>query len=165
MRFSLKWLLGATAYVALVAGAIGSGKGVFADSVWAVSFLSLTYAAVTACNPGSERQAAAIGFTILAIAHVVGLWFVADRLPATHFFTLLGYSVSSGGDLYVAIFQPIENQPSQVTYRAVPVGIAMVRTANAISTLLAGLVGCVIGALAYRPAGRPNLLASGGTPA
>jgi hypothetical protein len=154
MRFSLKWLLGATAYVALVAGAVASGKGIFADSVWAVSFLALTYAAVTACNPGSERQAAAIGFTIVATAHVIGLWFVADRLPAAHFFTMLGYSVSPDGELYVAVFQPMENQPSQLTYRAVPVGIAIVRTANAIVTLLAGLVGCMIGALAYRRASR-----------
>jgi hypothetical protein len=150
MRFSLKWLLGATAYVALVAGAIGSGKGVFADGVWAVSFLALTYAAVTACSPRSERQAAAMGFTIVATAHVVGLSFVADRLPASHLFTVLGYSVAPDGELYVAVFQPIASQPNQVTFRHVQVGGIVVRTANAVGSMIAGLVGCVIGALAYR---------------
>jgi hypothetical protein len=150
MRFSLKWLLGVTAYVALVAGAIGSGKGVFADGVWAVSFLLLTYAAVIACNPHSERQAAAMGFTIVAAAHVVGMYVVADRLPASHFFSALGYGVSPHGGLFVAVFEPIANQPDQVTYRSVPVGGIVVRTANAVATMLAGLTGCVIGALAYR---------------
>jgi hypothetical protein len=154
MRLSLKWLLAATAYVALVAGAIGSGSGVFSDAVWAVSFLVLAYAAVTACNPQSERQAAAIGFSIVATAHVVGLWFLADRLPAAHFFSLIGYSVSGDGDVYVRVFQPIENEPSQVTYRRVPIDRAVVRTANAIATMIAGLVGCAIGALAYRHVGR-----------
>jgi hypothetical protein len=149
MRYSLKWLLGATAYVALVAGAIGSGRGVFADGVWAVSFLMLTYAAVTACSPGSERQAAALGFTIVAAAHVVGMYVVADRLPASHFFSVLGYSVAEG-ELYVAEVQPIASQPSQVTYRHVLVGGNVIRTANAVGTMLAGLVGYAIGALAYR---------------
>jgi hypothetical protein len=84
------------------------------------------------------------------VAHVVGLCFVGDRLPATHFLTLLGYSVSLDGNLYVAVIQPIENQPIQVTYRAVPVGTVVVSTAHAIGTMFAGLVGCAIGALAYR---------------
>jgi hypothetical protein len=150
MRFSLKWLLGVTAYVALVAGAIGSGKGVFADGVWGISFLLLTYAAVTACNPHSERQAAAIGFTIVAAAHVVGMWLIPDRLPASHFFSALGYGVTPNGEVFVAVFQPIANQPGQVTYRHMPAGWVMVRTANAVGTMLAGLVGCAIGALAYR---------------
>jgi hypothetical protein len=153
MRFSLKWLLGATAYVALVAGAIRTGSGLFADVVWAVSFLALTYATVTACNPRSERQAAAIGFALVATAHVVGLCFVAERLPATHFFSMLGYTVSLDGDLYVPIIQPISNQPSQVTHRAVPVGTVMVSTAHAIGTMFAGLIGIAIGALAYRHRG------------
>jgi hypothetical protein len=162
MRFSLKWLLGATAYLALVAAAIGSGGNGVSNAVWAVSFLVLTYAAVTACHPRSERQAAAIGFSIVATAHLAGLWFIADRLPAAHFFSVIGYSVSDG-DVYVRVFQPIENEPSQVTYRRVPIYRAVVRTANAIATMIAGLVGCAIGALAYRQNGQSAVLRAAGS--
>jgi hypothetical protein len=79
MRFSLKWLLLCTAYVALVAGAfvsrndllagaLGSRSSFLADAVWAVTLCAICYAIVVACFGIAERRPAALGFALLATA-------------------------------------------------------------------------------------------------
>jgi hypothetical protein len=120
MRFSLRWLLLATAYVALVAAALRIGTVEFAHSVWVVSFLALCYAVVIACNPKSRRQAAAIGFVTLATIHIACLLIDPDT--------------------------PV----SRIVYLVTGQRSTELSIVNGAFVLVAGLIGCGVGALAYR---------------
>ncbi len=66
MRYSLRWLLLAMAYVALVAAAIGAIGSMFVDILWIVWIVSLCYAFVAMCVGKDRRRAMAVGFVARA---------------------------------------------------------------------------------------------------
>jgi hypothetical protein len=148
MRFSLRGLLLATAYVALVAGAIGSRSALLADAVWLVSIAVTFYAGVVAGASTGVRRATAIGFVVWFAAYFAGLYFIPNRMPANQLLTALGNNVS-GGLLYV-----IETAPSATTGLQSPVTFiadsgAIVSTANAVGAMVSGWIGFGLATLAY----------------
>jgi hypothetical protein len=122
MRFSLRWLFAATAYIALVAAAFGTGKAWLVDVVWSV----------------------AIGFVVFTTAYLIGWQFSPNQVPVTLGFRAAGYVIGSNGDVY-------ERDPANPgAYRTAVNAASAVGIANAVGTLAAGLIGCLVGRLAYR---------------
>src|SRR5688572_14466660 len=148
MRYSLKWLLLAMAYVAIVAAAIGSRTDVLADAVWALSLMAICYAVVLACVSKNQRRAMAIGFALLASVNVMCTFSVPTRLPIMRLLNVVGYGADDGS-LYGVREQPDPHVPGRVIRVRHLHNKAWFVTANAVGTMLAGLVGCGIGALAY----------------
>jgi hypothetical protein len=151
MRFSIKWLLGATAYVALVAAAIGSDSTLLADAAWAATFFAFTYAVVVASVSKGKRRALAIGFIVVAAGNFAILHVAPYRLPATYLLPLFGYRLTPDGVLVVESTRTSGTAGGQLTtFRGATKSKQVFRTANAVGTLLAGLVGSAIGAMAYK---------------
>jgi hypothetical protein len=155
MRFSLKWLLLGTAYVALVAASIGSGNWLLADAVWAVTLCILCYAIVTACFATErQRRSAALGFVILAVGYVVCGYMSAGRLSTKRLLSAFGYSVSADGKSLYAPRTPPETvtigRSQQVIIPSMPCGKAIIDTVYAATVMVAGLIGAGIAAFAYR---------------
>ena len=144
MRYSTRWLLAVVAYVSLASAAIGTRSGILVDLLWAVSLLSLCYAALLAIAARGRRQVMALGFVALAVAYIAGLYLLPNRVPAMQVFAAAGYSVWSDGDIYEAD----QRFASQGAMRKATHMIPLIRTANAIGTLVSGLIGCLIGAMA-----------------
>ena len=146
MRFSIRWLLVATAYVALVTAAIASGRELLADAVWAASIFAVCYATAVACSAGPRPRAIAAGFVVLAVANMLGIHSTPSKTPAMRFIDLIGYTVSDRGQIWVE-----GKHPSGIGFVREPgISPSGFRTINAVGTLLVGIVGGVIGALAYR---------------
>jgi hypothetical protein len=143
MRFSIRWLLAAMAYVAIAITAIATASDLLADLVWGISWLALCFAIVVACLGRRRQQAMAIGFVALAVANIVSLYLVPNRTPSMRLFSVAGYLVTSEGKIY-------EPDPARRGQVRNPPGIgATARTANAVGTLLIGLVGCFVGRFAF----------------
>jgi hypothetical protein len=143
MRFSLRWLFITVAYVAVATTALATKSGLLADLVWGVSWLAISFAVVVACVGRQQQQAIAVGFLTLAAANVAGLYLVPDRTPAMRLLSAAGYIVTSEGEVY----EPNPGYPGQVHF---PVGLrAQVSTVNAVGTLAIGLIGCLVGRIAY----------------
>ena len=151
VRFSIKWLLGIAAYVALGAAAIGSDSALLADATWAATFLAFTYAVVVACVATNRRRAVAMGFAIVAAANFACLYVAPDRLPAARVLPAFGYLLTADGILVVESDRPSGSAGGRLrSFRGATSGKQVFRTANALGTMLAGLVGCAIGAIAYK---------------
>ena len=100
MRFSIRWLLAATAYVALATAAIATGNVLLTDVVWAVTLLAVCFAIVVVCVARRQRQAMALGFVVLATAHLAGLYLMPNRVPAMRLISVAGYIVNDTGTIY-----------------------------------------------------------------
>ena len=147
MRFSLRWLLIGTAYFALVAAASVAGKAWLIDVVWSVAVLALCYAIVVTLISTGRRRAIAVGFVVFATAYLVGWLFFSDRVPVMIGLRAAGYFVGSNGDVY----EPDPANPG--AYRTSVIAGSAVQVANAVGMLAAGIVGCLVGRLAYRSEG------------
>jgi hypothetical protein len=158
MRYSLSWLLASTAYVAFVVAGISSQSSVIADVVWLLTFAAFCYAVITAFVATDRRRAMALGFALFAAGHFACLFAAESRIPTSRLFKLVGYRVSDGmlySPEFVVNFTNADGQSIPRSRRQrIANGIVIVRTANAAGTMLAGLIGCSIGALAYRHSGR-----------
>jgi hypothetical protein len=93
MRYSLRWLLLAMAYVALVAGAIRSGSFLLADVVWAVTLCAVCYTAVVACIANEKVRAMAIGFVVLAAVYIGCAFLVPHHVPGARFIPAASYVI------------------------------------------------------------------------
>jgi hypothetical protein len=97
------------------------------------------------------------GFVILAAGNVVCLYLAPQRLPARRLYPAFGYTISNGR-LYVrSAPQPVVTTEQGLIRSfsrrpAVPGSEAIIDAVNAVETMLAGLIGSGIGALAYRHA-------------
>lgn len=145
MRFSTRFLFAVIAYSALVIGAIAVRSDRLADVVWVVSLLAMCFAVVVAGVASELRRAMALGFVTLALAHLVGLYIIPDRLPVRQVLSAAGYGFGREGDVFERI--PGAAPPQA---RTVPGMASVARTINALSTLAVGAVGCFIGWLAYK---------------
>jgi hypothetical protein len=154
MRFSLRTFMLAMAYVAFVAGAIVSRSRFMADIVWALTFTVFCYAVITAFAAQDRRRAMAIGFALFATGHFACLFAAESRVPLNQVISLVGYQVSDELLWSRLITYTVTNADGKTRLRsrrqAIENSQAFVRTSNAVGTMLAGLIGCGIGALAYR---------------
>jgi hypothetical protein len=140
MRFSLRVLLLAMAYVAIAAAAIRVGSVFLADAVWFVTLGALCYAGVVAFTGNGRRRAMAAGFVILAAAYVASIFLIPHHVPAARLLRVSGWGVTTAGEVYVLGAAPMARAWATSTLRA----------ANGIGTMVVGLIGAGIGALAHR---------------
>jgi hypothetical protein len=142
------------AYVALVAGAVVSRSRFMADIVWALTFTAFCYAVITAFAAKDRRRAMAIGFALFAAGHFACLYAAESRVPINQVISLVGYQVRDEYLWSPIVTFTVTNADGRTRQRFSRQQIektqAFVRTSNAVGTMLAGLVGCGIGALAYR---------------
>ena len=153
MRFSLGMLLAAMAYVALVICSIVSANSALASIAWTVTAITFCYAAVTLCFARGKRQAIALGFVLLTSAYVAVHCFFVSRTPAAQLLAILGYGVLRDGTLYALKAPPIIEIISLSNVqgdRSLAGGRWVLSAANAAGTMLAGMIGCGIGAMAFR---------------
>jgi hypothetical protein len=142
MRFSIKWLLAAMAYVALVAAAAKAEYGVLADAPWAVLLLCFCYSLILVGVTFGERHARAVGFTVACAAHFAVVYAAIDHTLAAHALRLAGYSVTSAGRV-IEVAGPNSIRTAQ--------GVRpILNSSNAVATLAAGLIGSYVGALVFR---------------
>ena len=99
MRFSLKWILAAVAYVAIAAAAFSQQSWVYADILWAVSLLTIVFAALMAFLARGKSRAAAAGFLAASICYLACLAFGQitrnDVVPTKRLLIASGYAPNS----------------------------------------------------------------------
>jgi hypothetical protein len=121
MRFSFAAVLAVTAYAALVAAAIANPyKPGFSQALWALSIVALTYAALCGLFSQGARRARAAGFALGWLAYFY-LYLAPGRLPSNQ----LGVN-QAGVWLHDYVMT------------------------NSFATLAAGVVGSLLGVLAFR---------------
>jgi hypothetical protein len=140
MRFSLKWILAVTAYGAIATAAFSRPAWYYSDGLWSFSILCNVFAATLAVFARGRKKAAAIGFVLAGVGFAV--------------FVLA--CISIGGYIGRVGFYPIDNiffefgvdsnSPND------PVKILRLRAGAALFTLLFGLIGSLVGLLAFRAA-------------
>jgi hypothetical protein len=81
MRFSIKWMLAGTVYVALVAAAFATGQWPYAAALWVATFFAVVYALALAALARGRRRAAAIGFALGSVALAVCLQAAPGSVP------------------------------------------------------------------------------------
>jgi hypothetical protein len=160
MQFSLRWILIATAYVALAAAAFGTGEWYFADALWAASLLAAVYALLLAVFARGRRQMMAAGFALAAAGFLLWLQFGdAQNMPTFRLLNAAGIGQPAQPKITVGFGGP-------ALYTVLPDGSVMtppapadmpdyLRAANSVGMLLFGLIGCFVGALAFRAATTP----------
>jgi hypothetical protein len=149
MRYSIRWLLAFFAYVSLASAAFATRSIRLADVVWLVSVCTIGYAALLALAARGQRRFMALGFVTFAVGYVVAWYVYPSGVPAMQIFSAAGYSVIDGD-----IYEPDPQSGRGGGMRYVLHMRPIIRTANAIGTLASGVVGCFLGALAYKHACR-----------
>jgi hypothetical protein len=179
LRFSIKWALAAMAYAALAAAALTQDGWAYTDLLWLATFLAFAYAVLLACFQRGPGQARAVGFAVVSFALACCMLVAPENLPTQRVLTALGVikeqivfappqSPQAATGAWFLTASPAPNsyamgsaQPAttlQATFgptlstSSQPAAAAALelRAANALATMFAGLVGCVLGALAYR---------------
>jgi len=141
-----------TAYVALLAAAIGTSSAFLVDVVWVVTLVAICYAIVVAVVERGKRQAMAVGFVALAAVHIVCIYLMPNSLPSVRLLTATGYktNVNTGTVWYEeALPQPQRVGSMVVRVREVSAIVPELRGMNGVMTLVAGFLGSAIGALAF----------------
>jgi hypothetical protein len=141
MRFSLKWILALMVYVAVAATALGRPGFLYPDIMWCITILANAYAAAVAVSGRGSGRAAASAFLVASILFATLVLFSID-LP--------GHNSHSGfyplDNIFLALkLEPFSNDGNT---------ILRLRTANAIASLVFGLLGALVGLLAFRAADR-----------
>ena len=149
MRYSMKWILAAMVYVAIAAAAFSQPGWVYADLLWLATFLAFSYAIIVAwLIPGAARARAG-GFVIVAACFVTCLHLSPVDVPARRILAAI-HSVFPA--------DPASREPSTVSeWMAASSRVSrstQIRSADTVATMLSGLVGCLLGSLAYNRARR-----------
>jgi hypothetical protein len=131
MRFSLKWLLAGTVYLAIAAAAFARPHWAYSDALILLTFVAVTYAAIETVFSRGRRQVIAGGFAIAALLASVGTAIAPKASPPAR--------VVEAFAPYTGKFQ------GEFT-----IYTARLRSANAAGTMAAGLIGAVLGTVAYR---------------
>ena len=147
MRFSLKWLLALMAYVALAAAAATNEAWYYADLLTGITFLATMYAILCAILARGRSRAVALGFAIVSTSYILCVEFAPSHVPTSEIADSLYGHLPSFGPSYT---DPTTGQ------RLTPVGNRQLfvarRAFSSIATMLAGLIGSALGALAARNA-------------
>jgi hypothetical protein len=146
MQFSIKWLLAAFVYVALAAAALATSRQLIADLVWAVTGLAFGYAVVVSIIACGKRQAVALGFVVTSALYVFALMMAPGSASSHRAFVAVGYVLGSDGTLY----EYDVAAPAGGGLRTLGDFTPAIRASNAVATMAAGLIGCCLGAMAFR---------------
>ncbi len=175
MPFSPIWMLAAGAYAAIAATALVVAHWSLADLVWTATFFATVAAAAFAVLARGRRQVAAAGFAVASALVAGSAYFAGDSAPTARVVTAAApaYTTQSQpGPQVMQTYQVVryasDGKPVVETHTrtvpSAPISVmttsdglqqqfrARVRTANALATMLAGLVGAVLGATAQRRA-------------
>ena len=145
MRYSMRWILAAMVYVAIAAAAFSQESWVYADLLWLVTFVAIIYAGLLICTARESRRVCAIGFIFGAAAFLTCLQFAPGSLPTVRLERYIREPAR--------LITPQELHSTAMLQR----DTARPRAINAVATMLSGLVGCLLGSLAYHRARRDAL--------
>ena len=152
MRYSMKWILAAMVYVAIAAAAFSQPGWVYADLLWAATFLAFSYAIIVAWLVPGVARARAGGFVIVAACFVASLHLSPVDVPARRVLEAIRVMLPADS---------VDREPTTVSeWMASPRRESrgtQIRSADTVATMLSGLVGCLLGSLAYNRARRDAL--------
>ena len=141
MQFSLKRILALMMYVAIVAAAFTRPAWLYADVLWALSLLTNVYAATLAVFAPGRQKAAAIGFVLASVG------FAVFALANMNFAAQLGHGGFFPIEDFFFVIGIDANSPDPHT-------ILRLRMATAVATMVSGLIGSLLGLMAFRAARR-----------
>jgi hypothetical protein len=141
MRFSLKWILVAVVYVAVAAAAFSQQSWVYADILWAVSFLAVVFAAMMAFLAHGKSRIAAAGFLLASVCYLTCLAF--GQISGSEVVPTRRWLMAAGYDPNVATINPIGAAGGASSYQnsawvTYPLPSAYSLTATAGTLALAG---------------------------
>jgi hypothetical protein len=149
VRFSLKWILAGMVYVAIAAAAFGTGKWYFGDALWALTLLVVVYA-ILGVVISRGRRLGALGFVVGAAVFGLCLTYGSDSVPTVRLLVAAGIEPT---------LPPVELPYSRpimpgVAVAPAPIRVidfpAYLRAANAVATMAFGLMGSLVGLMAFR---------------
>jgi hypothetical protein len=166
MRFSLKWALALTAYVAFAAATFSTPNYAFILALWAMSLMAACYASLVALAATGRLRIVAAGF---AIASAIAIFFLALQAAGRYrmpWRQLAESQLKIGGSLqsiegYQRMLRPMRADPNNPNYVTnLPriesdLRLALrLQSANALSVVVAGTIGAILGAVAYSQANK-----------
>jgi hypothetical protein len=165
LSFSLTYVLLAIGFIALGCAAFTQESELCAELLWVLTVFAACYALLAVCYLRGMRQAAALGFLVLWLAYLACVIYVPHRTPARRVLTLAGYGEASPPDKmedYRMLINGLNadyrrNEPAnKATYDALYLKYEMalgnrpeIRAANAIGSMVAGIIGSVLGTFVY----------------
>ena len=166
MRYSMKWILAAMVYVAIAAAAFSQDSWVYADLLWSATFLAFGYAVLLAGFVPGPVRTRATGFIVLATCYVACAHFAPQTVPTAR----IESAAFRADTPQTGVALALPGMPQGQTYLLEPERFSAGlynyarrgltdehRAANAIAAMLSGLVGCLLGSLAYNRARRDAL--------
>jgi hypothetical protein len=175
-RFSIRWALAAVAYVALAAAALTQEGWAYAWLLWLASFAAFVYAVLLACYARGRRQARSLGFAVGSLSLAACLYLTPANVATEQLLRSLGiirdqilFAPTTPTPVLPpqAASAPVYNSYSitpgatgtlSVITRSAPPAVVMtpmgeiepkVRGANAVATVLSGMLGLLLGSLAF----------------
>jgi hypothetical protein len=94
VRFSLKWILAGTVYVAIAAAAFGREAWYYSDAVWAMTFLTIVWAILVAIFGSGRRRIAAAGFAVASVGFALCATFNVEGVPTARILEAAGVQPS-----------------------------------------------------------------------
>jgi hypothetical protein len=181
MRFSLKWLLIGTGYAAVAAAALTQDSWVWADIVSVLSLVALAFAVVVSFVARGPRQATALGFVAFSASYLVWLQFAESSVPTSRLLLAVRFrgdmppepprltirgnppppgSMTPEAKVRMQMLQVqtemlrLRNEQLEVIARqnsSIDL-ITYLRAGHAVATMAFGLLGCLLGPLAFKAA-------------
>jgi hypothetical protein len=134
------------------AAAFGTGKWYFADALWALTLLALVYVPTTAIFCQGRRRVLATSFLLASLFFVFCATFGSDALPTPRIIGAAGVGRNDSPQP----FAPTYFAPQVWDMRVPPPDLTphtdisvYVRAANAVATLAFGLLGSLVGLMAF----------------
>jgi hypothetical protein len=95
MRFSLKWILAGTLYVAVAAAAFGRGAWYYADALWSMTLLAVVYAILVSAFTIGRQRIVAAGFVVASVCFVFCVAFGSDAVPTARLLAATGVNTNN----------------------------------------------------------------------
>jgi hypothetical protein len=165
--FSLAWVLLGTAYIAVGCAAFVLGSDTCAELLWLLTVVAACHSLLATCLFRGAPQAAAMGFFVCWMAYVACVMYAPSRTTARRILTLAGFgeaaSTTTEMERYQARIRGLDadsrrhDPANRARYDALYFKYEMalgirpeIAAANAIGSILAGLIGRVLGTAVYR---------------
>jgi hypothetical protein len=172
MRLSLKWILAGMVYVAVAAAAFWTGEWYFADALSVMTMFALMYAIAVAMFDGGKGRAMAVTFCVGCACFLLWLTLGGDGVPVQRLLVAsrVGQTApaANAADDEVKALTALYDQgrttldqvaaakrrQQELKLRADSEALAVyLRAANAVATMAFGLMGSLVGLLAFRSGG------------
>lgn len=140
-RFSLKWLLIFTAYLAFVIVAITKATPLYIGGLSIITFISILFALVLACF-SKDYRAIAVGFAIGAMGVLFLCWYFPSNTPIESFVSYIQH--------YGNLDTQAEFPDRRRLMQSIELGSYRIRGMTYVASMLAGLLGSAFGAFAKR---------------